>query len=223
MKRKLYVVLGTLCLCLGLTACTPGAAPDSSENPTGIPSATPSDTQPTTLPTDVPATETPAGPKADSSKLKGCVGMVKRYKLDEYVNKDIMEAPLTHAEELIASGTATQEEYDMALQAIRDTLSLLHDGEDRYLFIISSYIYEDWTNPPAMWETYKEAKKIFEYLGEGDHIAFQIHKEGHAVIDEDVVALLDFADYHLYGKTDVETDFSKFDTCIFAEQEPVTQ
>lgn len=102
-------------------------------------------------------------------------------------------------------------------------LASLYAGQDRYLFIISSYIYEDWTNPPAMWETYKEAKKIFEFLGEGDHIAFQIHKEGHAVIDEDVVALLDFADYHLYGKTDVETDFAKFDTCIFAEQEPITQ
>ena len=102
-------------------------------------------------------------------------------------------------------------------------LASLYAGRDRYLFIISSYIYEDWTNPPAMWETYKEAKKIFEFLGEGDHIAFQIHKEGHAVIDEDVVALLDFADYHLYGKTDLETDFAKFDTCIFAEQEPITQ
>lgn len=93
-------------------------------------------------------------------------------------------------------------------------LASLYAEENRYLFIISSYIYEDWTNPPAMWETYKEAKKIFTELGYEDNIVFQIHKEGHAVIDEDVVVLLDYADKQLYGKK-VETDFSKFDSCLF--------
>lgn len=93
-------------------------------------------------------------------------------------------------------------------------LASLYANEDQYLFIISSYIYEDWTNPPAMWETYKEAKEIFTELGVEDHIVFQIHKEGHAVIDEDVVKILDYADLHLYGK-EVETDFSKMDTCLF--------
>lgn len=93
-------------------------------------------------------------------------------------------------------------------------LASLYAGQDRYLFIISSYIYEDWTNPPAMWETYKEAKKIFSFVGEEDHIAFQIHREGHAVIDEDVVLLLDFADHHLYGK-EVKSDLSKLNTCLF--------
>lgn len=93
-------------------------------------------------------------------------------------------------------------------------LASLYAREDQYLFIISSYIYEDWTNPPAMWETYKEAKQIFTKLGMEDHIVFQIHKEGHAVIDEDVVKILDYADKHFYGK-EVETDFSKMDTCLF--------
>ncbi len=93
-------------------------------------------------------------------------------------------------------------------------LASLYAGQDRYLFIISSYIHEDWTNPPAMWETYKEAKKIFSELEEEEHIAFQIHKEGHAVIDEDVVLLLDYADKHLYGK-ESKSDLSKLDTCLF--------
>ena len=93
-------------------------------------------------------------------------------------------------------------------------LASLYAKEDQYLFIISSYIYEDWTNPPAMWETYKEAKKIFDTLGYGEHLAFQIHKEGHAVIDEDVVLFLDYADKYLYGK-DVELDYSKLNTCLF--------
>lgn len=93
-------------------------------------------------------------------------------------------------------------------------LASLYAEENRYLFIISSYIHEDWTNPPAMWETYKEAKKIFAKLGYEENIVFQIHKEGHAVIDEDVVRLLDFADKYLYGK-DVAMDFSMVDECLF--------
>ena len=93
-------------------------------------------------------------------------------------------------------------------------LASLYAEENRYLFIISSYIYEDWTNPPAMWETYKEAKKIFTTLGFEDNIVFQIHKEGHAVIDEDVVKLLDFADYHLYHK-EKTTLLDTLGTCLF--------
>lgn len=101
-----------------------------------------------------------------------------------------------------------------ALPFDQHLLASLYAKEDQYLFIISSYIYEDWTNPPAMWETYKEAKKIFAEFGMEDHIVFQIHKEGHAVIDEDVVKILDFADKHLYGK-EVGTDFDAMDTCLF--------
>lgn len=93
-------------------------------------------------------------------------------------------------------------------------LASLYAEENRYLFIISSYIYEDWTNPPAMWETYKEAKKIFTTLGYEENILFHIHKEGHAVIDEDVEIFLDYADKYLYGK-DVERDFSTVDDCLF--------
>lgn len=92
-------------------------------------------------------------------------------------------------------------------------LASLYAKEDQYLFIIASYIHEDWTNPPAMWETYKEAKQIFDKLGYGEHIVFQIHKEGHAVIDEDVVLILDYADKYLYGK-DVTLD-AKLNTCLF--------
>ena len=93
-------------------------------------------------------------------------------------------------------------------------LASMYAEENRYLFIISSYIYEDWTNPPAMWETYKEAKKIFTTLGYEDNIVFQIHKEGHAVIDEDVVKLLDFADYHLYDKEKTDS-LDTLGTCLF--------
>lgn len=93
-------------------------------------------------------------------------------------------------------------------------LASLYAEENRYLFIISSYIHEDWTNPPAMWETYKEAKKIFTKLGYEKNLMFHIHKEGHAVIDEDVEILLDYADKYLYDK-DIARDFSTVDQCLF--------
>ena len=64
------------------------------------------------------------------------------------------------------------------------------------------------------WETYKEAKKIFTKLGFKDNILFHIHKEGHAVINEDVEILLDFADKYLYGK-EVARDFGTVDECLF--------
>ncbi len=98
----------------------------------------------------------------------------------------------------------------------QNLLSAMYAGQDRYLFITSSYLYEDWTNPPAMWETYKEAKKIFTALGEADNVVFNIHKEGHMVTDEDVVRFIDFTEHYVYGK-EVETDFSELTTCLFAD------
>ena len=51
-------------------------------------------------------------------------------------------------------------------------------------------------------------------LDEAPAFLFHIHKEGHAVIDEDVEIFLDYADKYLYGK-DVERDFSTVDDCLF--------
>ena len=79
-------------------------------------------------------------------------------------------------------------------------LAALCAEEGRYLFITGSYLYEDWTNPPAMWLTYLAAKDVFDFLGIEDNIAIHIHKEGHMVTDEDMVYLLDYCDYHFYGK-----------------------
>lgn len=76
--------------------------------------------------------------------------------------------------------------------------SLVAD-EDRYLFIIGSCVSEDWVNAPSMWLSYKAAKVVYDYLGIGDHIAINIHKEGHAVIAEDVNYMCQYFDYHVYG------------------------
>ena len=42
-------------------------------------------------------------------------------------------------------------------------------------------------------------KHIWDYVGLSDHLAINIHKEGHAVIAEDVQKMIQFFDYHVYG------------------------
>lgn len=96
-------------------------------------------------------------------------------------------------------------------------LAVLCAGENRHLFITGSYLYEDWTNPPAMWLTYLAGKEAFNHLGYGDHIAIHIHKEGHMVTDEDMVYMLDYFDHHFYGK-EVESDLTDLTTSIYAEE-----
>lgn len=70
---------------------------------------------------------------------------------------------------------------------------------NRYLFIIGSCVGEDWVNAPSMWMSYCGMKHIWDYVGLSDHLAINIHKEGHAVIAEDVQKMIQFFDYHVYG------------------------
>lgn len=89
--------------------------------------------------------------------------------------------------------------------------------EDRYLFIIGSCIYEDWVNAPSMYLCYKAANSIYSFLGLEEHIAINIHKEGHAVIEEDMLYMIDYFNYHVYGK-EPELDLSALKTSVFEEE-----
>lgn len=95
-------------------------------------------------------------------------------------------------------------------------LAALCAEEGRYLFITGSYLYEDWTNPPAMWLTYLAAREVFDFLGIGENIAIHLHKEGHMVTDEDLVYLLDYCDYHFYGE-ESESNLKDFTTSLYME------
>lgn len=92
--------------------------------------------------------------------------------------------------------------------------SLVADS-DRYLFIIGSCIYEDWVNAPSMWYSYLGAREVYKALGIEDNIAINIHKQGHAVIAEDMEYITDYFDCHVYGK---EPKFNPDDlrTSVFA-------
>ena len=86
---------------------------------------------------------------------------------------------------------------------------------DRYLFIIGSCVSEDWVNAPSMWMSYCGMKHIWDYVGLSDHIAINIHKEGHAVIAEDVEKMVQYFDYHVYG-IQPKMNLEELQTSVFA-------
>lgn len=85
---------------------------------------------------------------------------------------------------------------------------------NRYLFIIGACIKEDWINAPSMWLFYKASKRIFDYLGLGSHIAVNLHLEGHDILQEDMIKMLDYFDFHVYRKAPA-TDLSALTTSVF--------
>jgi len=96
-------------------------------------------------------------------------------------------------------------------------LASLCADKDRYLFIIGSCVSEDWVNAPAMHLCYKATKSIYEFLGIEENIAINIHKEGHAVIAEDMNYLIDYFNYHVYGK-EPALDLTDLTTSVFEEE-----
>jgi len=65
-------------------------------------------------------------------------------------------------------------------------LPVLAADSSRYYFIIAAWMGEDWVNAPAMWECYKLSLTEYEKLGLKDNIKAHFHKEGHAVLEEDL-------------------------------------
>lgn len=89
--------------------------------------------------------------------------------------------------------------------------------ENRYLFIIGSCISEDWVNAPAMYLCYKAADAVYKFLGLEDNIAVNIHKEGHAVIEEDMRYIMDYFNFRVYGKKPT-LNLADLKTSVFEEK-----
>jgi len=100
-------------------------------------------------------------------------------------------------------------------------LAALVADKDRYLFLISGMLGEDWVNPAASGVTYAATKQVYEFLGLADHVCLCEHLQGHAVLLTDMVKLLDYCDVMLYGKDeqDVKTDFATIRTSVFWEEQ----
>lgn len=69
-------------------------------------------------------------------------------------------------------------------------LPALAADASRQYFIVAAWTGEDWVNAPAMWACYAEASGIYAGLGLSDHIHAVFHKEGHALLQEDLVHIL---------------------------------
>lgn len=65
-------------------------------------------------------------------------------------------------------------------------LPLLSIGKKRYCFIVAAWTGEDWVNAPAMMECFCEASARALSLGLPDRLFAHFHKEGHAVLEEDL-------------------------------------
>lgn len=69
-------------------------------------------------------------------------------------------------------------------------LPLLAADKSRQYIIVAAWMGEDWVNAPAMWSCFEKAKEQYTKMGLGDHIHAVFHKEGHALLEEDLVQIL---------------------------------
>lgn len=99
-------------------------------------------------------------------------------------------------------------------------LAALMADSERYLFVIIAAYGEDWVNGGSMYAAYKEAEKVYSFLGLEDHIAIQVHLQGHAILIEDMIKLLDYCDAQMYGVgwEQLRTGPEQLKNCVYDEQ-----
>lgn len=93
-------------------------------------------------------------------------------------------------------------------------LPVLGVSDKQYYFIIAACMGEDWVNAPAMWECYKEADRLLKKQNLDSHLTVHFHKEGHAVIDEDMELITDLFDHIAFGKP-LRFSFESLKTTVF--------
>lgn len=65
-------------------------------------------------------------------------------------------------------------------------LTVLAASKYRQYVIVAAWTGEDWVNAPAMWQCYLQARDAYRELGLEDNISAHFHREGHAVLEEDL-------------------------------------
>lgn len=96
-------------------------------------------------------------------------------------------------------------------------LAALAADKNRFYMIVASYMGEDWVNAPAMWECFVRADELYDEMGLGRNLVAHFHKEGHAVIREDMEMMVDYFNYMKYG-IGHEPDFATLKTSAFEKQ-----
>lgn len=95
-------------------------------------------------------------------------------------------------------------------------LPVLACSKDRFYMIIAACMGEDWVNAPAMWECYKKASEMYAEKGLSDHLIVHFHKEGHAVIEEDMELLISYFNHMKYGIGE-KPDMEELQTTVFSK------
>ncbi len=101
-----------------------------------------------------------------------------------------------------------------AIPMDQENLVLLAMDPKRFYFIIAACMGEDWVNSPAMWECFRRADAVYAGEGLSDNLAVHFHKEGHAVIEEDMELIVDYFNHMYYG-TGLKTDPKTLKTTVF--------
>jgi len=83
--------------------------------------------------------------------------------------------------------------------------------------LINTHARQDyWANPYGTQLTYQAAQVVYRWLGAGDRQGIHWRPGGHAQGPEDWNALLDFADWHFFGKQSER----RFDVLAYPQAEP---
>ncbi len=69
------------------------------------------------------------------------------------------------------------------------------------LLLTTEALGDLWANPSGTWHTHTAAQQAFRMLGVPDNIAIWYRQGGHQHSLPDFTALLDFADFHFFGRT----------------------
>ena len=96
----------------------------------------------------------------------------------------------------------------------QENLPVLAASKDRYYFIVGACMGEDWVNAPSMFECYQRANLVYEKLGLSNHLIAHFHKEGHAVIEEDLKLLIQYFNTKYYGM-DTGLDMAKLKPQVY--------
>lgn len=86
----------------------------------------------------------------------------------------------------------------------QDILPKLNAGSKRSYFIVAAWTGEDWVNAPSMWRCYLTSKAFYTGQNLENRIFAHFHKEGHAVIGEDLEAITEAFDNLYYPEWWVE-------------------
>ena len=70
-------------------------------------------------------------------------------------------------------------------------LPVMAADKNRFYFVVAAWMGEDWVNTPAMKECFDKAQELYRKMGLENNIYAHFHKEGHALLAEDVEYIFD--------------------------------